>query len=446
MTSIGAVHTGEQDFADRTYEALYHLLLDFDNSRGMDVGRDLWPAQAALLCSQFGVLNDSVERSRQAERQLLLVASFLRSSLAEVEIKSTRRDSDWSTWTFLETYFRLAACKMATAGMLLAIDPGSVSIIAQQETRMVFATDDEVWEAPTETIWRERFQAHGCAYDIEVPVVSHTLMAGTEVYCFVSSFGLFALIASVWTHIVSCERLQLGLANNFDLATRNRLEATLQAWQTMWSDYFELRESKCLSSYPIMEDCLPLLTSCYYHLYVGPELRQLKALAIQERTGERIPIPAVGDLAPTLKAVRYAVQAWQVRLHHGIARTKLAGPLQCSPQTLTCAFEAALILAWWIYSTNDSERNPLNTTSNAEQDQLQGQLRSIYRELEEQGWCDESMPVWSRPLLSIRDMVCTGAWPYAEKMRRLLLTFYDRLARIDANRSRQQIDVTISDA
>ncbi|PNS15931.1 hypothetical protein CAC42_4332 [Sphaceloma murrayae] len=434
VAAIGAMYTREQTFAFSAYEITYQLLLDFEGSQAPRAERDLWPAQTTILCIHMGALSDSKVYLQQAERQLSLVAILLRDSVEDVSDLHDQRGRDWAVWIFLETYFRLAAWKMVLNAVILSVDPEAISITAQQESKLSFPCHDSVWSASDEAEWHRQFLAHGGTFEADVSAVSQALMSGSEVYANINAFGLLAVVGALLAHICCQERLQVGISEGLELATITRLEQTLRIWETTWKRHPEARRQRRHRQNPLLADSLGLLASCYYHLYVGSELRQLKKLSRMHDArvlSGSTPLPVVRQPSLAFKAIRYAAHSWSVRLKLGIAHLSTAAPLEHGSQILVTAYEAALILSWWTFRLQTDRYATLGSISDGEMRALDDMFRGISRDLEEQDLCDPQTPMWMRPLISTRHMIMNGVWTCSDKLGKYLDTFGDHLQAID---------------
>ncbi|KIW99519.1 uncharacterized protein Z518_11258 [Rhinocladiella mackenziei CBS 650.93] len=138
------------------------------------------------------------------------------------------------------------------------------------------------------------------------------------------------------------ERLLLRLQDELDTDLIAKIEKCLGSWELSWRRHPQAPGVPCKSGDPLLVDCLALLGSAYYHLYLGAELRALKTFA--QSNGQLSSLPRYRSRDLTLKAVQYAAHSWFVRANLGIAHLQKTAALEFGAHSLVTAYEGGNVV------------------------------------------------------------------------------------------------------
>lgn len=428
MLAIGAVHLSEQKFAESAYEATCLLLAEHDkiSITTHDMSFRLWYVQAALLCAQFGACTGDPALFHRAQQHLFAVQGNIYKGLAEIEQRRKVAADSWTTWVFAESCSRVISWMFVVSSMCLALDSSAVTILPPMPCSMPTPSDESVWHAVSEPEWRFALQINPPTLNVDLWTVATAVMLGeTPEDCGpISAFTLLALIGAILATICTKQRLSMDIYDPFN-GERKRMEQAIAVWEGLWRRHPRAERNMTRLDHPLLNDCLSLLGSSYYHLHLGHELHTLKKIAQDPQSG--MELPAYKERRRTLKVVKFAANSWLVRAKLGITYLNKTGGLELGSQALITAYESALILAWWLCVRGEAQQpgqEPHADEEQADAAVVQRLFDDISNELDEQGIAyDES----GRPLLSPIDFylsVLDGrVWKCATAMEQRLRDF-----------------------
>lgn len=213
----------------------------------------------------------------------------------------------------------------------------------------------------------------------------------------ISAFTLLSLIGGFLTNITTRQRLHLDWHESTQPEYVADIERGLATWERLWRRHPRAEQSSIRLDHPLLNDCLSLLGSAYYHLYLGDELNGLKKIA--EDPYSNLSIPTCSSRERAHKVIRYAANSWLVRAKLGITYLNKTSGVQLGSQALITAYEtgksllvvlthsltfcAALLLAWWLHIQADDNEG-LSNDDDQNFVALRRALEEIQTELDEQ--------------------------------------------------------------
>lgn len=347
MIAIGSLHLFERDFSHSAYEAACKLLQHYNDvgERALEVTKfEFWPIQATLLCVQFGAFSSNEALLYRSQAQFSSVLAMLRGGLDVVDEKRQVHNQDWETWSFLETFTRLACWTGTLSAIILALDPNSTFICPHQICDLPMPREELYWRAGSEAAWLSqggnliRHNTPGLAR------LAKAVLRGESITDRLSSYGLLCLIGWILGFICNHERLSMGVFASFDPNFTLKMEKALATWEGLFRAHPHANQVSYKQADPLLADCFSLLGSAYYHLFLGRDLQILKILASEDnpRDDELCSLPS-GNLRSrpnAQKAVRYAANSWLVRAKMGIAQLHRTAGLTFGGQYFVTAYES----------------------------------------------------------------------------------------------------------
>lgn len=322
MLALGATITSEHRFATSAYTAACTLLGYRTESDGLvQTAFEFWPIQSLLLCVQFGSFSDNEVYAQRSQTQINLVSKMLGRGLDKLNTTRIAPQQDWATWSFVETFSRLASWTCLLSGILLAYDP-SYHITAPHHLRHVpLALDEDLWRARSAQEWSSlggRPHQHNSP---DFLTLAESLFKGEPVLDKISCFGLLTLIGWMLLYICNHERvtISVGSLDMFEVEFTNRIEKGLEAWENLTRRHLRTGQVMFRQLNPLISDSFPLLGSAYYHLHLGEELRALKEAALDHDNSAAMSLPEFQSRPLVYKAIRYAANSWLVRAKLGIS-------------------------------------------------------------------------------------------------------------------------------
>lgn len=180
----------------------------------------------------------------------------------------------------------------------------------------------------------------------------------------------------------------------------SKIERALSTWKDLWLRHPRAKQSMTHLDDPLLNDCLSLLGSAYYHLYAGEELVTLKRIA--KDTHHVSSLPAYKDRSDSHKVIKYAANSWLVRSKLGLKYLSKTKGLELGAQALFNSYETgestvllklaltitALILAWWLHLHKDGVGGVRLTSADQDLDSIRKVFAEIRAELAEQDMDD----------------------------------------------------------
>ncbi|ETN39746.1 uncharacterized protein HMPREF1541_05972 [Cyphellophora europaea CBS 101466] len=391
MLAIGAVHLSEQKFAESAYEASCLLLAQHETQaiQAHDTGFHLWYAQAAVLCAQFGACTGDPHLFHRAQSHLFAVQNIVYRGLPEIEERRKISVDSWATWIFAESCSRVISWMFIVSAMCLALDPSAVTILPPMPCSMPPPSDESAWHAVSEPEWRFALQMNPPIGNVDLWTLTISVMVGeTPENCGpISAFALLAIMGAILATICTKQRLSMDIYDPFN-GERKRMEKAIATWEGLWRRHPRAERNMTRLDHPLLNDCLSLLGSSYYHLYLGQELDTLKKIANNPRSG--LSLPPCQNRSRALKVIKFAANSWLVRAKLGITYLNKTGGLELGSQAFITAYESALILAWWLNCRGQGQERGEEETSSTEDDRaaaavVQRLFDDILNELDEQG-------------------------------------------------------------
>jgi hypothetical protein len=337
ILALGAIVTSEHQFATLAYEAACTLLNEKaarDNQGSAAFA--FWPIQTVLLCVHFGAFNDNVKYRARSQQHFSTVSKMLRLGLGKLKEQRSAPTQDWTSWSFIETFARLASWSCAMSAILLAHDD-SFHIKAPLHLRHVpLPLEEDLWRARSAQKWSSLGATPHRHSNLDFLSLAESLFQGEPILDKISCFGLFALIGWILLYICNHERVtvSVGSLDFFEADFMSKIDKGLGAWETLTRRHLRTGQIMFQELNPLISDSFPLLGMAYYHLYVGEELRALKELAgdhtLADGTLTAKKFPGFSPRPSVYKAVRYAANSWLVRSKLGISH------FQQSPDPYGC--------------------------------------------------------------------------------------------------------------
>ena len=202
--------------------------------------------------------------------------------------------------------------------------------------------DETVWHAVSEAEWqmaRPRDSGYGL---VDLWTIAKSIFLGEtpESCAQISAFTLLALIGAVLAQICTRQRLSIDVYDPFDLEHVTKMERTLAIWEDLWRRHPRAERSMTRLDDPLLNDCLSLLGSSYYHLYLGEELYALKKIA--DNPACELRVPECKDRSRAYKVIKFAANSWLVRAKLGITYLNKTGCLELGSQALITAYESGM--------------------------------------------------------------------------------------------------------
>ncbi|EXJ57731.1 uncharacterized protein A1O5_12521 [Cladophialophora psammophila CBS 110553] len=326
MLGMGALITSETQFAVSAYEAAC-TLLDHETKDEVYASSqfEFGPIQALLLCVHFGAFSDDQTFVQRSQAQLNLVSKMLRHGLDDLSDKRAESEQDWITWSFIETFSRLASWSCSLNAVLFAYDDSFQTNTQHFLRHVPLPLDEDLWRARSAQEWSSLgglSRSHGA---LNFLTLAESLLQGKPVLEQLSCFGLFSIIGWFLLYICNHERMKLlvGSLDIFETEFTSKIDVGLGAWETLTRRHLRTGHVMFRQLNPLISDSFPLLGSAYYHLYVGDELRTLKEIASKQAPAGGMPtsqtLPEFNPRPEAYKAVRYAANSWLVRAKLGIS-------------------------------------------------------------------------------------------------------------------------------
>lgn len=194
-----------------------------------------------------------------------------------------------------------------------------------------------MWRASSTSVWQHIKQSQSYT-PISLIETAQKVFFGESFQGHISSFGLLGLIGSLVSHICGTERYSFGRTPTFGSDYSSNMERSLNTWETLWRRHPHAENVPSKYGDPLMVDCLSLLGSAYYHLYMGSELRVLKQISMDPCC--QLSLPALRPDFNIFKAVKYAASSWLVRAKLGIAYLQHTAALQFGGHVHVTAYES----------------------------------------------------------------------------------------------------------
>jgi hypothetical protein len=423
VLAIGAVHLAEPTFSQPAYEAACVLLgaHQLEKVSSQDASFHLWYAQCAVLCAQYGACTGEPALLYRAQQQLFAAQGAIYEGLPEIERKRKAAPDTWGSWIYAESCSRVVSWMFIVSAMCLALDASAVTILPPMPCSMPPPSDESVWHALSEPEWRFALQLSPVHQDVDLWTVASAMMVGEipRDYSNNSAFTLLALIGAILATICTKQRLSQDIYNPLN-GERKRLERAIAVWERLWRSHPRAERNMTRLDHPLLNDCLSLLGSSYFHLYLGSELHTLEKIAKDPHSG--ITVPECRNRAHTLKVVKFAANSWLVRAKLGIAYLNKTGGLELGSQALITAYESALVLAWWLHvDTIDAEA----TTNEERADALMVKklFDEIREEIGEQNTLQDAMSITLNPIDFYLSVLDGRVWKCATIMEQRLRNF-----------------------
>ncbi|KAJ9639748.1 hypothetical protein H2204_003541 [Knufia peltigerae] len=433
MLAIGALHLSETKFAGSAYEAACLLLAQHDKQylRDDDISFCLWQAQTTLLCAQFGVTSGRRDLFSRAQKHLFATHMMLGSTIEANRQLRASAAGDWMTWVFLETCTRVVCWMFVVSATCFALDPVAMTILPPIPEPIACPCDESTWHAVSEIEWRAacRRDADVNTAEVDLWTLAKAIHHGQlpEACGRMSAFTLLALVSGQLCTICTRERLRLDIYDSTEFSYIQRSEKALMTWERLWRKHPRAEQSLTRLDDPLLNDCLSLHCSAYYHLYFGEELVTLKRIAENPECG--ICLPGYKNNSQALKAIKYAASSWLVRAKIGVKYLSRSKGLELGPQALSAAYESALILAWWLHLNGDTLFNGIYETYDSNEDRgvavaVKRIFGDILYELDEQDTlCSRSGPVQLDPIDFYACLCRDGVWGYSSMIESRLRGF-----------------------
>ncbi|KIV79378.1 hypothetical protein PV11_06941 [Exophiala sideris] len=435
MLAIGSLHLFEHQCAHTAYEASCNLLHHY--GKGVQYvteseSFEFWPIQATLLCIQFGSFGNDQILFQRSQAQFATVSVMLRAGLDVLDEKRLRysQDPDWATWSFLETYSRLACWACSLCAIVLALDPHATFIFTHQVCELPMPQEEVFWRAGSAGEWDSLAGPASLENNTTaLSQLSRSILQGEAINHKISSYGLLTLIGWILSYICNHERLSLGVFGKIEPSFVAKIERALTTWEGLFrahplANQVSYEQANCL-----LTDCLSLLSCAYYHLYLGDGLRLLKSLATEEtpRDWEENATSCLNFAAQPngLKAVRYAAQSWLIRAKMGLAQLHLTAGLTFGGQYFVTAYEGGHSHPVLLASVKPREsRQP-----DGYDPRIRHTLRRHFPELEEQGMeCQDPKSRALAPLIFHCQLMHPKIFMHYELLERRLNRFSAKVA------------------
>ncbi|OAL28553.1 hypothetical protein AYO22_02747 [Fonsecaea multimorphosa] len=406
MLALGATITREYAFAESAYEASCSLLNhQIEQDSHIPSSFEFWPIQALLLCAHFGAFNNNKAFALRSQAQLSKVSMMLKLGLNDLLAKRVEPRQDWKTWSFIETFSRLASWNCTISAILLSYDQSFQTSTQHHLQHVLLPLDEDLWRARSAQEWSALGGASHQHSNISFLTFAESLFQGEPILQKVSCFGLFSLVGWILLYICNHERMKMsvGCLEIFETDFTSKIDKGLGVWEDLTRRYLRTGHVMFKNIHPLISDSLPLLGSAYYHLSVGEELRSLKDKAAEPAVADGIltpqSFPDFKSRPLVYKAVRYAANSWLVRTKLGISHFQQS-PDVYGAHGFLGAFESALILSWWL-TVGQSVQTPqgLENDDTIPGKALKEVLTEVFGELEDQDiFCKDEVARATAPL------------------------------------------------
>lgn len=226
------------------------------------------------------------------------------------------------------------------AGMCFALDPAATTIIPPIPEPIPCPCDESTWHAVTESEWRAARRIDSTTGSVDMWTLVKGVIHDGQIPdgCGrVNAFTLLAVIGALQCTICTRQRLTLDLSNSCDAAYVSKMEQALATWEGLWRRHPRAEQSSTRLDDPLLNDCLSMLGSAYYHLYVGEELVALKRIAEHPDCG--LALPKCENRSQALKVIKYASNSWLVRAKIGVQYLSKTEGLDLGSQALSAVYE-----------------------------------------------------------------------------------------------------------
>jgi hypothetical protein len=245
--------------------------------------------------------------------------------------------------------------------IILVFDPEAICLVPPQTmAELPVPGNDGMWRASSATSWLRSKDSQSYS-PLNVVQVIQKVFHGESFTTPISSFGLLTVVGCLLMHICGQERYSSGVIPSFGNEYVSNMERSLRIWETLWRSHPHAENVPSKYGDPLMVDCLSLLGSAYYHLYMGPELQTLKRLARNPQC--QTPLPPFRPQWEILKAVKYAASSWLVRAKLGIAHLQRTAALEFGGHVLVTAYESGMSQPFFIlFDSNHDATNSVART------------------------------------------------------------------------------------
>jgi hypothetical protein len=274
---------------------------------------------------------------------LFAAQTAMHQALDEIRRKGQVQVQDWETWVFLESCSRVISWLFVLSGVILAWNPIAMTIIPPLPCPIPSPSDESVWHAVTEAEWQLARSMDASDKTVDLWTLSKSVFQGKvpESCERTSAFTLLSLIGAFLTNVCTRRRLNIDWNEAYHPEYVADIEAGLATWEGLWRRHPRAEQSSTRLDHPLLNDCLSLLGSTYYHLYLGDELYRLKQIA--EDPHCRLSIPVYPMRGRAYKVIRYAANSWLVRAKLGISYLHKTGGLLLGSQALITAYESGTV-------------------------------------------------------------------------------------------------------
>ncbi|KAK5036965.1 hypothetical protein LTR13_005345 [Exophiala sideris] len=423
VLALGATITREYSFAESAYGAACRLL-DYKIKQDSHAPSsfEFWPVQASLLCAHYGAFCDNETFTLRSQMQLNRVSTMLKLGLNDLLAKRLEPRQDWNTWSFIETFSRLASWSCSMSAILLSYDQNFQTSTQHHLQNVPLPLDEDLWRARSAQEWSSLGGAPHQHSNISFLTFAESLFQGEPILEKVSPLALFSLVGWILLYICNHERMKIsvGSLDIFETDFTSKIDKGLGAWETLTRRHLRTGQVMFAHISPLISDSLPLLGSAYYHLYVGEELRTLKEMAADPAMVNGSPaahsFPEFNSRPLVYKAVRYAANSWLVRTKLGISHF-LQSPDVYGAHGPIGAYESALVLSWWL-TVGQSVQTPQGL---AKDDTVPGRalkevLTEVFGELEDQDIsCKDEAARATAPLSFCRQIMDNSVFTYQSR-------------------------------
>lgn len=223
--------------------------------------------------------------------------------------------------------------------MCLALEPMAMSVVPPVPEWIPCPADETVWHALSESEWKLARQRQDTAKQLDLWSLSKSIFEGMiPVDCGrISALTLLAIIAAFLSSVSTMQRMSMDIYNPCDSNYISKIERALSTWKELWLRHPRAEQSMTHLDDPLLNDCLSLLGSAYYHLYAGEELVTLKRIAKDPNCG--LSLPAYKDRSEAHKIIKYAANSWLVRSKLGVRYLSKTKSLDLGAQALFNSYE-----------------------------------------------------------------------------------------------------------
>jgi hypothetical protein len=221
-----------------------------------------------------------------------------------------------------------------------SLDPVTLTVLPPMPEPVSCPSDETIWHATSETEWKAAYRISFKDNSVDLWSLAKALHRGQfpEVCGRISAFTLLALISGQLCTICTRERLNVDIHESSDSSYISRGEQALSIWEGLWRKHPRAEQSLTRLDDPLLNDCLSMLCSAYYHLYVGDELVTLRRIAENPNCG--LEVPRCKNPSRALKVIKYAANSWLVRAKIGVRYLRKTRGLEFGPQALAAVYES----------------------------------------------------------------------------------------------------------